>query len=113
MYKVKLTPYRASLGTIMHRQTKDDSLVSLDGRYKFYIDEDIEDPDFWVVQGKGLRQTASCHVAPENTIMLTTEPRSILVYPKNYLKQLVWYALARRRPSIPTCTLVQLSCHGL
>lgn len=87
MYKVKLTPYRASLGTIMHRQTKDDSLVSLDGRYKFYIDEDIEDPDFWVVQGKGLRQAASCHVAPENTIMLTTEPRSILVYPKNYLKQ--------------------------
>ena len=56
MYKVKLTPYRPGLAKIMHRQTRNDSLTSLDGRYKFYIDEDIEDPDFWVVQGKGLRQ---------------------------------------------------------
>ena len=87
MYKVKLTPYRPGLAKIMHRQTRNDSLTSLDGRYKFYIDEDIEDPDFWVVQGKGLRQEKSCKVAPENTIMLTTEPRSILVYPKKYLNQ--------------------------
>ena len=87
MYKIKLTPYRPGLAKIMHRQTKGDSLMSLDGRYRFYINEDIDDPDFWVVQGKGLRHKESCHVAPENTIVLTTEPRSVLVYPHKYLKQ--------------------------
>lgn len=86
-YKVKLTPYRPILGTIMHRQTRHDSLLSLDGRYQFYINEPVENPDFWVVQGKGLRQTETCNVAPENTIVLATEPRSVLVYPKKYLRQ--------------------------
>lgn len=87
MYKVKLTPYRKQLGTIMHRQTLHHSLVSLDGRYKFFIDEECPDPDFWVVQGKGVREGETAHVAPQNTIVLTTEPRSVLIYPKKYLKQ--------------------------
>lgn len=87
MYKVKFTPYRKESGQIYHRQTKGHSLVSLDGRYKFYIDEPCPEPDFWVVQGKGLRHTETCLVAPENTIMLTTEPRSVLVYPQKYLNQ--------------------------
>ncbi len=87
MYKVKFTPYRESLGKIMLRQTKDGKGISSDGRYQFYIDEDIEEPDFWVVQGKGIRGSESCKVAPENTILLTTEPKSVLVYPKDYIKQ--------------------------
>lgn len=87
MYKVKFTPYRESLGKIMFRQTKDGKGVSSDGRYQFYIDEHIDDPDFWVVQGKGVRGTESCMVAPENTILLTTEPKSVLVYPKSYINQ--------------------------
>lgn len=86
-YKIKLTPYRPILGTIMHRQTRHDSLFSLDGRYQFFINEPVEDPDFWVVQGKGLRQQQTCHVAPANTIVLATEPRSVLVYPQKYLRQ--------------------------
>lgn len=87
MYKVKLTPYRPILGKIMYRQTKDGTLTSQDGRYRFYINEDVDNPDFWVVQGKGLRNVETCHVAPENTIVLTTEPRSVLIYPNDYLKQ--------------------------
>lgn len=87
MYKVKLTPYRQAEGTIFHRQTKDHRLVSLDGRYRFYVDEPCPDPDFWVVQGKGVRQGETCNVAPENTILLTTEPRSVLIYPQNYINQ--------------------------
>lgn len=85
-YTVKLVPYRKNLGEIMLRQTKGGKGFSSDGRYRFFIDEDIE-PDFWVIQGKGLRQQESVRVAPQNTILLTTEPRSVLVYPKNYLKQ--------------------------
>ena len=86
-YTVKFTPYRKNLGEIMLRQTKDGAGFSFDGRYRFYINEEIEDPDFWVVQGKGIRKTESCLVAPQNTIFLTTEPRSVLVYPQKYTRQ--------------------------
>lgn len=87
MYKVKLTPYRKRLGTIYDRQTANHSLTSLDGRYRFYVNEDCPDPDFWVVQGKGAREAETCMVAPENTIVLTTEPQSVLIYPQQYLDQ--------------------------
>ena len=87
MYKVKFTPYRKSLGEIMLRQTKDGKGISSDGRYQFYINENIDEPDFWVVQGKGVRKSETCKVAPENTILLTTEPKSVLVYPQRYIKQ--------------------------
>lgn len=87
MYKIKFTPYRKNLGEIMLRQTAGGKGISSDGKYRFYIDEEIEDPDFWVIQGKGLRQSESHFVAPQNTILLTTEPRSVLVYPQNYIRQ--------------------------
>jgi len=87
MYKIRFTPYRKELGTIMSRQTKGHGLISLDGRYQFILDDSCESPDFWVVQGKGVREPQTCHVAPGNTIMLTTEPRSVLVYPDKYLRQ--------------------------
>jgi len=87
MYKIKFTPYRNKLGRIMLRQTKDGKGISSDGRYQFFINEDIEDPDFWVVQGKGVRKNETCNIAPENTLLLTTEPKSVLVYPRKYIKQ--------------------------
>ncbi len=87
IYKVKLTPYRSGLGTIFHRQTKGHSMMSLDGRYRFYVNEEVENPDFWVVQSKGLRQEQTVNVAKENTILLSTEPRSVLVYPRSYTSQ--------------------------
>ena len=87
MYTVRFTPYRKGLGTIMSRQTRGHGLTSLDGRYRFILDDSCEEPDFWVVQGKGIRQQQTCRVAPENTIMLTTEPRPVLVYPDKYLRQ--------------------------
>lgn len=87
MYTIRFMPYRKELGVIMSRQTPGHSLRSQDGRYQFILDESCEEPDFWVVQGKGVRQEQTCRVAPENTIVLTTEPRSVLVYPKEYLQQ--------------------------
>lgn len=86
-YKVKFTPYRKSLGEIMLRQTEGGKGFSSDGRYRFYINKEIDNPDFWVVQGKGIRHAESSFVAPQNTILLTTEPRSVLVYPQSYIKQ--------------------------
>lgn len=87
MKTIRFTPYRRSLGTIYERQTKGKSLLSLDGRYRFLLGDDVAEADFWVVQGKGIRRPTTCHVAPQNTIMLTTEPRSVLVYPQKYLRQ--------------------------
>ena len=54
MFKIKLTPYRPELGTIYHRQTKGHTLQSSDGRYQFYLDDEIDEADFWVVQGEVL-----------------------------------------------------------
>ena len=87
MYKVRFMPYREGLATIMHRQTPGHSLRSQDGRYEFCLDDTMGEADFWVVQGKGVRQEQTCRVAPENTILLTTEPRSVLVYPQRYVDQ--------------------------
>lgn len=80
-------PYRDGLATIMHRQTPGHRMVSQDGRYEFFLNDECAEPDFWVVQGKGVREPQTCRVAPANTILLTTEPRSILVYPQPYLNQ--------------------------
>lgn len=87
MYTVKFTPYRAAFGAISARQTYHASMLSLDGRYRFVIDPDLHEADFWIVQGKGIRKPEHCRVAPENTVMLTTEPRSVLSYPSRYLDQ--------------------------
>ena len=87
MYKVRFMPYREGLATIMHRQTPAHNLRSQDGRYMFCLDDSLEEADFWVVQGKGVREIQTCRVAPENTILLTTEPRSVLVYPQRYIDQ--------------------------
>ncbi|MBQ7509698.1 MAG: hypothetical protein IJT53_02140 [Prevotella sp.] len=87
MYKIRFMPYREGLATIMHRQTPGHNLRSQDGRYEFCLDDSMEEADFWVVQGKGVREVQTCRVAPENTILLTTEPRSVLVYPQRYIDQ--------------------------
>ena len=87
MKTIKFTPYRRALGTIYERQTRNKSLVSGDGRYRFLLDDDVAEADFWVVQGKGVRRPTTCRVAPQNTIMMATEPRSVLVYPDKYLRQ--------------------------
>lgn len=87
MYKVKFTPYRKNIGKIFYRQTRGGNLLSLDGRYRFYINEEVEEPDFWIVQGKGARKAEKCKVAPENTILLSTEPESVLRFPRQYTRQ--------------------------
>ena len=87
MYRIRFMPYREGLATIMHRQTPGHSLRSQDGRYEFCLDDTMDEADFWVVQGKGVRQVQTCRVAPENTILLTTEPHSVLVYPQRYTDQ--------------------------
>jgi len=57
------------------------------GDYKFEINNDVKECDFWVVYSKGQKFDESCIVAPENIILLTGEPESIYHYAKGFVRQ--------------------------
>ncbi len=85
MYKVKITTAKNS--DYLLRQTPGASGISKCGKYQFFIDQDVEEPDFWVVRNKYIKKKTTCKVAPENTILMTSEPRSIVNFPKKYCNQ--------------------------
>lgn len=85
MYKILLLT--RGDGKLDLRQTPEGKGVFNNGEYKFYINEPIEDPDFLVIRGKALKEVSSFHVARANTILLTSEPYSVLSYPLSYCKQ--------------------------
>ncbi len=87
MYKVILMNGMGEQGKWILRQTPGRKGVSRCGKYQFYVNELIPDPDFVVIRGKSLKQPHTFHVAPENLILTTSEPYSILSYPKDYCKQ--------------------------
>lgn len=56
--------------------------------YQFYINEPIEEADFWVVCYQKLtNKTETCRVAPENTMYITWEPDSVYHFSKGFLNQ--------------------------
>lgn len=69
------------------RQTSKKGGISRCGKYQFYVNTLIPDPDFVVIRGKSLKEAMTFHVAPENIVLTTSEPYSILSYPKGYCKQ--------------------------
>lgn len=87
MYKVILLNGIGEQGKWILRQTPEHKGISSCGKYQFYVNEIIPDPDFVVIRGKSAKQPITFHVAPENLVLTTSEPYSILSYPKNYCKQ--------------------------
>lgn len=69
------------------RQMKDHGGITDNGEYQFVINDFDCQPDFVVVMSKGLRVPASFNVPKSHTILLTSEPYSILDYPKGYCSQ--------------------------
>lgn len=55
--------------------------------YQFYVNEYDADVDFVVVRGKTLKDRLTVNVAPQNVILTTSEPYSILAYPRSYCRQ--------------------------
>ena len=51
------------------------------GNCKFYINEEIEKCDYWVVYGD-LQQTETTICPQENTLLISDEPESLLQYDK-------------------------------
>lgn len=85
MYKILLLT--RGDGKFDLRQTPGGKGLFDNGKYQFYINEPIEDPDFLVVRGKALKEEASYYVSRANTLLLTSEPYSVLSYPLQYCKQ--------------------------
>lgn len=82
MYKVKLS---IEPNDLVERQLPGNDFVW--GDYRFYINEEIEEADFWVVYSKGLKKDETCNVAPENTLFITGEPKTVYKYSKKFVKQ--------------------------
>ncbi len=59
------------------------------GNFQFFIDQDIENPDWWVVvDGLPKKETAVC--PKENTILITQETEVVKKYHEGYLNQFNW-----------------------
>lgn len=84
MIKVALY-YR--LGDFILNQSKTEDGRSSDGRYQFFVNQEINSPDFVVVIGKPHKQPMHFNVAPENTVLAFYEPYSVVCYPKAYREQ--------------------------
>ncbi len=87
MYKVKLTAGTGESAKIMLRQTMGREGISKCGKYQFFIDEEVDEADFWVVRNKYIKKSQSCTIAPENTILMISEPKSVVKYPQKYVNQ--------------------------
>ena len=85
MYNVKIITGGNSDN--MFRQLPNGQNISKCGRYRFFIDEDIKDPDFLVVRNKYICRKTDYTVAPQNTLLLISEPTSIIRFPKSYCRQ--------------------------
>jgi len=86
-YKIKLTVPTGGNKGILLRQTPGLNGVSKCGKYEFYLNKFVENPDFWVVMNKSLKRKESCHIASNNTILLMAEPKSVVNFPKRYRDQ--------------------------
>lgn len=87
MYKVIMINGRSEAEKWVLRQTHNSEGISACGKYKFYVNEIIPDPDFVVIRGKGHKGLMEFNVAPENLVLTTSEPLTVLAYPKDYCRQ--------------------------
>ena len=83
MYKVKLSINAPTQGLL--RQTP--GLSGTWKNYRFYINQDIEECDFWIVFSKGQKQNETSKVSPDNLIFITGEPAPIYHYSKRGIRQ--------------------------
>lgn len=103
MYKILLLNRVGAEARKFLRQTPGGRGISLDGRYRFYINEPIDDPDFVAVQGKAFKETRHFRIARANTLLLTSEPYSILSYPTGYCRQFGRVLSCQERLAAPNC----------
>lgn len=92
MYNVKLSINAPAEGLL--RQTPDSSGVWR--KYKFLINSDVEECDFWVVYSKGCKKNENAKVSPNNLILITGEPEPVYHYDRRFIKQFSRVIACRR-----------------
>lgn len=87
MYTIRLDSGNRNLFNAMLRQTQGSKGISKCGKYEFKFSNDIENPDFWIVRNKHIRKKQKATINPGNTILMLSEPKSVMSYPKVYCNQ--------------------------
>ena len=87
MYKVLFISGGKESGRWILSQTKGGKGISSCGKYQYFVNEKVDDPDFVIIRGKSLKKALTFSVAPENVILTTSEPYTVLEYPRDYCKQ--------------------------
>ena len=83
MKKIKLSINSPKEGLL--RQTPNNDGVW--GNYKFYINEPIDECDYWVIYSKGEKNNNKTKVSKENLVLLTGEPEPIYHYAPSFIKR--------------------------
>lgn len=83
MYVVKLS-INAPIASVISQTPKN---LGIWGDYKFHINDDIDECDFWVIYSKGQRINETVNVPPENIIFISGEPETIYHYDKRFVNQ--------------------------
>lgn len=92
MIKIKLSINSPKEGLL--RQTPNNDGVW--GGYKFYINEAIEECDYWVIYSKGEKHNNQTKVSKENLILITGEPEPIYHYARGFIKKFGRVLTSRR-----------------
>jgi len=101
MIKVKLSTMTPEWPLL--RQTPDSKGIW--NGCQFYVDQDIEDCDYWVVY-EGVLETEKALCSPENTLLITAEPFSAH-YPPKFLAQFKTVATFHRDIKHPNVIYTQ------
>lgn len=75
--------------------------------YRFHINEDIKETDFWVVYSKGRRITERCFCSPDNTIFITGEPETVYHYSTGFVRQFARVLSVQSKINHPSMRMVQ------
>lgn len=82
LYRVKLSFFH---DWPLMRQTPNWSAVW--GEYYFFIDDNEQDCDFWIIFSKYKLKPQTCICPPENVILITWEPFAVEQFSKAFVKQ--------------------------
>lgn len=103
MKKVKLSINSPIEGLL--RQTPNNDGVW--GDYKFYINTQIDDCDYWVIYSKGEGNNNETRVAKENLVLLTGEPEPIYHYAPSFVKKFGRVLTSRKDINHKNLTYIQ------
>jgi hypothetical protein len=73
-YKVRVETGGGEGAIGMLSQLPNHGQMSKDGRYCFYMNGEIDNPDFWIIRNKYIKKPTTCHVAKKNTILMLSTP---------------------------------------